>query len=118
MEPWGYTADADHWCKDCLREHYPGTDERWPGVGEEDSEGNEPGACFDEVDSPAHCCQCGDLLDAPLTSDGLDYVIEAYLDELEHRNLSGTMLEWLDHYDITPKSIQEYFERLREKAHA
>lgn len=48
-----------------------------------------------ESDSPAHCDHCNVFLENPLTQNGLDYVIEAILDNTGNREV---LAEWREHY--------------------
>ena len=48
-----------------------------------------------ETDCPAHCGSCGVYLDAPLTDDGVDYVLDALLDYICDRSGDPNALdEW------------------------
>lgn len=62
----GYAFNADHYCAKCLEDNGISKDSKfvtfmqWP-----------------EVDSPAHCAECGVPLDCQLTPHGVDYVLDS-----------------------------------------
>lgn len=79
--PW--YGDADSFCEDCA-----------PDGAEEDVN-------HSESDSPMHCSVCGELLDAPLTSDGIKYV----LDEAEEDLLNPNALKAIEHVEWSPEWV-------------
>jgi hypothetical protein len=64
--------------------------DRWPHGPYSDGGG--------EADYPQHCDACGEFLENPLTSDGVDYVRE--MAEGNHRGNPGVVEEWLRFYDM------------------
>jgi hypothetical protein len=50
-----------------------------------------------ESDSPQHCDHCGEFLENPLTSEGVEYVMQALL---EDKGSSEVLAEWSQFYDI------------------
>jgi hypothetical protein len=90
-----YHYNCDEYCEYCLP-----VDEDSPEVDYDSG----------EQDSPAHCCVCHQPLEYSLTSDGIEYVLEALREELakpaEERNkvhecYNGTHYEGCRHVEIT-----------------
>jgi quinol monooxygenase YgiN len=105
VKPWdviGYAADADVFCEDCTRAYYGALPQNTGKDIEDwrDEEGNNIAPVFedDESDSPTHCGDCGRFLGGSLTTDGEDYVIEQFADELRRFGelRSETLRQWAE----------------------
>lgn len=65
----------------------------------------------DEADSPAHCIQCGILIEQRLTDEGVDYVIDAMFDDLDKGNRNAVTCQWVEafEYEISKGLGDRYF---------
>ena len=71
-----------------------------------------------ESDSPDHCAQCHRFLGRNLTPDGVVYVKDSVLQDLDRDGLIGPVVQgWLDHYGIDLDSIDGYEELQWERDH-
>lgn len=78
-----------------------------------DSDEYPKGPFSDESDTPHNCANCGDYMEGPLTVDGVEYVIEAMNDDIQHLHTNSTVRDWaahLDNYNLTPKQQAIYDE--------
>ena len=65
-----------------------------------------------ETDSPDHCSvmDCQRFLGRRLTEDGVEYVKQSVLDDLDQHGAIGDVVQgWLDHYGIDLESIDGYY---------
>ena len=56
----------------------------------------EPEAMGQETDSPLHCENCHVLLEHSLTSDGVQYVIDALIDAIRSKEATDVEKEWAE----------------------
>lgn len=103
-----YVFQAALLCEDCgdeVKRHTPaphGVDPTNPDESLYDS-GDWPkgpyGEGGGEADSPQHCDHCGEFLDNPLTSDGENYVIDAFREYVDTgRGNLEALQAWRDAY--------------------
>ena len=77
-----YIADASTFCEDCA-----------PNYAEPDVNGS-------EWDTPIHCSQCHKLIWTVLTSDGINYVIQALRDgRNDKRGNAGVLANWRETFN-------------------
>jgi hypothetical protein len=96
-----YIYNAALYCDDCADSimaelDYAGRDDRFDG-----DSNNYPQYCAgsDESDCPEHCDGCGEFLGNDLTSDGVDYVINAVREDLEAGRFGSVACTvWRDYY--------------------
>ena len=65
-----------------------------------------------ESDTPDHCStmDCQRFLGRRLTDDGIEYVKQTAIDDLDQHGAIGDVVQgWLDHYDIDLESIDGYY---------
>ena len=94
-----YAYNAALYCDDCAHSIMSDLDDR-EDYDDGDSN-NYPQYCAgsDESDCPEHCDGCGEFLGNDLTSDGADYVINAYREDMESgRTDSVACTVWRDFY--------------------
>ena len=97
-----YIFQADVWCEDCARDIQFRLSHR---KDDEDSDAYPQGPYSDgggEADCPQHCGGCRVFLENPLTSHGVDYVVEQHRD-----NPSDITQEWVDYYGLSDRFIQD-----------
>ena len=104
-----YHYQSDEWCVDCLPAEAPHADVDLDSG---------------EQDTPANCCACGKPLDYTLTAEGVQYVVEAILDNLENGidehiiPAAGTAEYELTYYHGSPHFavVEAWAENLRDYA--
>jgi hypothetical protein len=65
---------------------------------------------FGETDSPDHCETCQRFLGRRLTDDGVAYVQQSAVDDLDQHGAIGDVVQgWLDYYGIDLESIDGYY---------
>ena len=65
-----------------------------------------------ETDTPDHCStmDCQRFLGRRLTDDGVEYVRQSAVDDLDQHGAVGDVVQgWLDHYGIDLESIDGYY---------
>jgi len=62
-----------------------------------------------EADSPQHCDLCGEFLENPLTTDGLDYIFNSVINCLSSGSGDkAVILQWVNHYGITIEDLMDH----------
>ena len=110
-----YMFDGDWYCKPCgetISATLPEPTEWEREHPDSNSYPVEYDSSAGESDTPDHCagrinslhenyCICSKFLERPLTEDGIEYVRELAYEDLESSNeLSETVQQWVDFYDI------------------
>ena len=101
-----FVFDADLYCKPCgqaIASSLPDPTEWEREHPDSNDYPVEYDSSEDESDTPDHCGNpdCQLFLERPLTADGREYVRELAYEDLESSNeLSETVQQWVDFYDI------------------
>jgi len=100
-----YIYNADLYCPDCasnIEHNLIGEGMALcQGMDDSDSWPQEYSRGEGESDSPDHCGNCQRFLGRALTTDGVEYVKQAAIDELDSDGAIGQVVQgWLDYYEI------------------
>jgi len=92
----GFSRDGEDFCTDCASD-------------------GAPLFCGFEVDSPAHCGHCRELIEGQaLTQDGREYVVREQVRALlQGRHDSPALTTWADAFDLPASGTPDREERLR-----
>ena len=97
-----YIYQAALWCDDCANKIMEELESEDSADKYDEDSNHYPQYCAgsDEADCPQHCDGCGEFLGNDLTSDGVDYVIQAYREDMESgRTDSVACTVWREFYD-------------------